>query len=294
MEPLMMGDPKMELKKITAQDLLMKKQQDKKIVRVVCYDYPMALLADRAGVDSILVGDSVGMVVGGMTSTVPVTMEQMIYHCQIVMRAVKYALVVGDLPFLSYQTDMREAIYNAGLLMKNGGVDAVKLEGGKEFAPTVKAIVDAGIPVMGHIGLTPQTVSKLGGFKVQGTDTATARKLVEDALALESAGIFMLTLECVPDRLAEFICKKIKIPATGIGSGPYTDGQTLNLYDMVGLFDKFTPKFVKKYANLSQEIMKALQNFKNDVEKGVLPGPEHSFHIKDEVFKEVLEEKGTE
>jgi 3-methyl-2-oxobutanoate hydroxymethyltransferase len=290
----MMGDPKMERKKITPQDLLMKKQQDKKIVRVVCYDYPMALLADRAEVDSILVGDSVGMVVGGMTSTVPVTMEQMIYHCQIVMRAVKYALVVGDLPFLSYQTDIREAIYNAGLLMKNGGVDAVKLEGGKEFAPTVKAIVDAGIPVMGHIGLTPQTVSKLGGFKVQGTDTATARKLVEDALALESAGIFMLTLECVPDRLAEFICKKIKIPATGIGSGPYTDGQTLNLYDMVGLFDKFTPKFVKKYANLSQEIMKALQNFKDDVEKGVFPGPEHSFHIKDEIFKEVLEEKGTE
>jgi 3-methyl-2-oxobutanoate hydroxymethyltransferase len=290
----MMGDLKMERKKVTPQDLLMKKQQDKKIVRVVCYDYPMALLADRAEVDSILVGDSVGMVVGGMTSTVPVTMEQMIYHCQIVMRAVKYALVVGDLPFLSYQTDIREAIYNAGLLMKNGGVDAVKLEGGKEFAPTVKAIVDAGIPVMGHIGLTPQTVSKLGGFKVQGTDTATARKLVEDALALESAGIFMLTLECVPDRLAEFICQKIKVPATGIGSGPYTDGQTLNLYDMVGLFDKFTPKFVKKYANLSQEIMKALQNFKDDVEKGVFPGPEHSFHIKDEVFKEVLEEKGTE
>jgi len=289
-----MGDLKMERKKVTPQDLLMKKQQDKKIVRVVCYDYPMALLADRAEVDSILVGDSVGMVVGGMTSTVPVTMEQMIYHCQIVMRAVKYALVVGDLPFLSYQTDIREAIYNAGLLMKNGGVDAVKLEGGKEFAPTVKAIVDAGIPVMGHIGLTPQTVSKLGGFKVQGTDTATARKLVEDALALESAGIFMLTLECVPDRLAEFICQKIKVPATGIGSGPYTDGQTLNLYDMVGLFDKFTPKFVKKYANLSQEIMKALQNFKDDVEKGVFPGPEHSFHIKDEVFKEVLEEKGTE
>ncbi len=234
------------------------------------------------------------MVVGGMTSTVPVTMKQMIYHCQIVIRAVKYALVVGDLPFLSYQTDIREAIYNAGLLMKNGGVDAVKLEGGKEFAPTVKAIVDAGIPVMGHIGLTPQTVSELGGFKVQGTDTATARKLVEDAQALESAGIFMLTLECVPDRLAEFICKKIKIPATGIGSGPYTDGQTLNLYDMVGLFEKFTPKFVKKYANLSQEILKALQNFKDDVEKGLFPGSEHSFHIKDELFKEVLEEKGTE
>lgn len=283
----------MERKKVTPQDLLAKKQQGRKIVRVVCYDYPMALLADRAEVDSILVGDSVGMVVGGMTSTVPVTMEEMIYHCRIVMRAVKYALVIGDLPFLSYQTDIRDAIYNAGLLMKSGGVDAVKLEGGKEFAPTVKAIVDAGIPVVGHIGLTPQTVSKLGGFKVQGTDTTAARKLVEDALSLESAGIFMLTLECVPDRLGEFISKKLKTPVTGIGSGPYTDGQTLNLYDLVGLFEKFTPKFVKKYANLSQEILKALQNYKDEVEKGVFPGPEHSFHMKDEVFKEVLDEKGT-
>jgi 3-methyl-2-oxobutanoate hydroxymethyltransferase len=282
----------MERKKITPQDLLAKKQQGKKIVRVVCYDYPMALLADRAEVDSILVGDSVGMVVGGLSSTVPVTMEEMIYHCRIVMRAVKYALVIGDLPFLSYQTDIRDAIYNAGLLMKNGAVDAVKLEGGKEFAPTVKAIVDAGIPVVGHIGLTPQTVSKLGGFKVQGTDTTAARKLIEDALSLESAGIFMLTLECVPDRLGEFISKKLKIPVTGIGSGPYTDGQTLNLYDLVGLFEKFTPKFVKKYANLSQEILKALQNYKDEVEKGVFPGSEHSFHMKDEVLKEVLEGQG--
>jgi 3-methyl-2-oxobutanoate hydroxymethyltransferase len=280
----------MERKKVTPQDLLAKKQQGRRIVRVVCYDYPMALLADRAEVDSILVGDSVGMVVGGLSSTVPVTMEEMIYHCRIVMRAVKYALVIGDLPFLSYQTDIRDAIYNAGLLMKSGGVDAVKLEGGKEFAPTVKAIVDAGIPVVGHIGLTPQTVSKLGGFKVQGTDTTAARKLVEDALSLESAGIFMLTLECVPDRLGEFISKKLKIPVTGIGSGPYTDGQTLNLYDLVGLFEKFTPKFVKKYANLSQEILKALQNYKDEVEKGVFPGPEHSFHMKDEVLKEVLED----
>ncbi len=278
----------MERKKVTPQDLLAKKQQGRKIVRVVCYDYPMALLADRAEVDSILVGDSVGMVVGGMASTVPVTMEEMIYHCRIVMRAVKYALVIGDLPFLSYQTDIRDAIYNAGLLMKSGGVDAVKLEGGKEFAPTVKGIVEAGIPVVGHIGLTPQTVSKLGGFKVQGTDTAAARKLVEDALSLESAGIFMLTLECVPDRLGEFISKKLKIPVTGIGSGPYTDGQTLNLYDLVGLFEKFTPKFVKKYANLSQEILRALQNYKDDVEKGLFPGAEHSFHMKDEVLQEVI------
>jgi len=278
----------MERKKITPQDLLAKKPQGKKIIRVVCYDYPMALLADRAGVDSILVGDSVGMVMMGMPNTMEVTVEEMIYHCRAVMRAVRYALVIGDLPFLSYQTSIRDAVYNAGLLMKYGGVDAVKLEGGQEFAPAVEAIVKAGIPVVGHIGLTPQMVSKLGGFKVQGTDTATARKLVEDALALESAGIFMLSMECVPDRLAQHICQKLAIPATGIGGGPYTDGQTLNLYDLLGLFERFTPKFVKKYANLSQEILEALQKFKEEAEQGIFPGPEHSFHIKDDVLQEVI------
>jgi len=278
----------MERKKVTPQDLLAKKQQGKKIVRVVCYDYPMALLADRAGVDSILIGDSVGMVVLGMNNTMPVTMEEMIHHCKAVTRAVKYALVIGDLPFLSYQTSLRDAIYNAGLLMKYGGVDAVKLEGGQEFAPTVKAIVDAGILVAGHIGLTPQTISKLGGYKVQGTDIGTARKLLEDARALEAAGVFLVTLECVPDRLAELICKELTIPVTSTGSGPYVDGQSLNLYDMLGLFERFTPKFVKKYANLSQDILQALQQYKEEVEEGIFPGPEHTFHIKDEVLKEVL------
>jgi 3-methyl-2-oxobutanoate hydroxymethyltransferase len=278
----------MERKKMTPQELLTKKQQGKKIVRITCYDYPMALLADRAGVDCILVGDSLSMVVLGMNSTVPVTMEEMIHHCKAVMRAVKYALVIGDLPFLSYQTSTRDAIYNAGLLMKVGGVDAVKLEGGQEFAPTVKAIVDAGIPVVGHIGLTPQTVSKLGGYKVQGTDATTARKLIEDAKALEAAGVFMFTLECIPDLLAELICKRLTVPATSLGCGPNTDGQALNLYDMLGLFDKFTPKFVKKYANLSQDILRALEQYKEEVEQSVFPGPEHSFHIKDEVLKEVL------
>ena len=277
-----------ERKKVTTQDLLAKKQQGKKIVRIVCYDYPMALLADRAGVDSILIGDSLGMVVLGMNNTMPVTMEEMIHHCKAVTRAVKYALVIGDLPFLSYQTSLRDAIYNAGLLMKEGGVDAVKLEGGQEFAPTLKAIADAGIPVAGHIGLTPQTISKLGGYKVQGTDIVTARKLLEDARALEAAGAFLVTLECVPDRLAELIGKELTIPVTGTGSGPYTDGQSINLYDILGLFERFTPKFVKKYANLSQDILQALQQYKEEVEQGIFPGPEHTFHIKDEVLKEVL------
>ncbi len=281
----------MERKKVTPQDLLIKKEQGQKIVRVVCYDYPMALLADRAGVDSILVGDSVGMVVLGETSTVPITMEQMIHHCKAVMRAVKYALVIGDLPFLSYQTSIPDAIYNAGVLMKYGGVDAVKLEGGEEFAPTVEAVVQAGIPVVGHIGLTPQTISKLGGYKVQGTDIATARKLMKDARALEAAGAFMLTLECVPDRVAELICKELTIPATGIGAGPYTDGQSLNVYDLLGIFERFTPKFVKKYANLSETIMQALQQYKEEVEQGAFPGPEHTYHIEKKILDEVLESK---
>ena len=277
----------MERSKVTPQYLLAKKQQDQKIVRVTCYDYPMALLSERAGVDSILVGDSLNMVICGQSNTMSVTMEEMIYHSKAVMRAVQYALVITDLPFLSYQASIRDAVYNAGCLLKYGGVDAVKLEGGKEFAATVKAIVDAGIPVVGHIGLTPQSLSKMGGFKVQGTDIGTARKLVEDARALEEAGVFMLTLECVPDRLAEFICKELTIPATGIGSGPYTDGQSLNMYDLLGIFEKFTPKFVKKYANLSQDISQALQKYKEEVEQGIYPGPEHSYHLQDEVLKQV-------
>jgi len=277
----------MERSKVTPQYLLAKKQQGQKIVRITCYDYPMALLSERAGVDSILVGDSLNMVICGQNNTMSVTMEEMIYHCKAVMRAVQYALVIADLPFLSYQTDIRDAVYNAGCLLKYGGVDAVKLEGGKEFAATVKAIVDAGIPVVGHIGLTPQSLSKLGGYKVQGTDIGTARKLVEDAGALEEAGVFMLTLECVPDRLAKVICKELTIPATGIGSGPYTDGQSLNMYDLLGIFEKFTPKFVKKYANLSQDILQALEKYKEEVEQGIYPGPEHSYHMQDEVLKQV-------
>jgi len=280
----------MERSKVTPQYLLAKKQQRQKIVRITCYDYPMALLAERAGVDSILVGDSLNMVICGQNNTMSVTMEEMIYHCKAVMRAVQYALVIADLPFLSYQTDIRDAVYNAGCLLKYGGVDAVKLEGGKEFAATVKAIVDAGIPVVGHIGLTPQSLSKLGGYKVQGTDIGTARKLVEDAGALEEAGVFMLTLECVPDRLAKVICKELTIPATGIGSGPYTDGQSLNMYDLLGIFEKFTPKFVKKYANLSQDILQALEKYKEEVEQGIYPGPEHSYHMQDEVLKQVTKD----
>jgi 3-methyl-2-oxobutanoate hydroxymethyltransferase len=282
----------MERKKVTPQDLLAKKQQGKKITRIICYDYPMALLADRAEVDMILVGDSVGMVTLGMKDTIPVTMKEMLHHCKAVTRAVKYAMVIGDLPFLSYQTSIRDAIYNAGLLMKEGGVDAVKLEGGKEFASTVRAIVDAGIPVAGHIGLTPQTIAMLGGYKVQGADILSARKVIEDAKALEASGAFMISsLECVPDRVAQIITRELSIPVVGIGSGPYTDGQALNMYDILGIFERFTPKFVKKYANLSENILQALKEFKKEVEEGTFPGPENSYHIKDEILDEILSEK---
>lgn len=277
-----------ERKKTTPIDLLAKKQRGEKIVRITCYDYPMALLADRAGVDAILVGDSCGMVVGGLKSTVPVTMEEMIYHCKAVSRAAQYAMVIGDLPFMSYQTDIRDAICNAGRLIKEGGADVIKLEGGQDFAATVRAIVRAGIPVVGHIGITPQSAAMAGGFKVQGTEVATARRLIEDARALEAAGAFMLTLEGAPDRLAEVICTQLAIPVTTMGAGPNTDGQTINMYDILGLFDRFTPKFVKKYANLAEVITQALRQYKQEVEQGVYPGPEHTYHMKDEVLNEIL------
>lgn len=278
----------MERKKMAPQELKAKKERGEKIIRVVCYDYPMALLADRAGVDGILVGDSLGMVQLGMNGTVPVTMEEMIHHCKAVMRAVKYALVIGDLPFGSYEPGIPDAIRSACRLMKEGGVDAVKLEGGVEFAPTVKAIVDAGIPVVGHIGLTPQSAAKLGGYKAQGRDAATARKLLEDARALEQAGAFMLTVECVPFKLARIMTQELSIPVTGVGAGPYVDGHTLNMYDLLGLFDKFTPRHAKKYASLSETILRALAEYKREIEQGVFPTEENSFTIRDEELESAL------
>lgn len=278
----------MQGKKMTIQELKEKKKRGEKIVRIVCYDYPMALLADRAGVDGILVGDSVGMVQLGMNGTTPVTMEEMIHHCKAVMRAVKYALVIGDLPFGYYETSIPDAIRSACRLMKEGGVDAIKLEGGKGFAPTVKAIVNAGIPVVGHIGLTPQTASMMGGYKAQGKDAATAKKLLEDARALEDAGAFMLTVECVPYRVAKIMSEQLSIPVTGCGAGPYVDGQTINMYDILGLFDRFTPKHAKKYANLASEILQVMEIYKQEVRDGVFPTEENSFTISDEDLEAAL------
>lgn len=279
----------MDRKKVTPQELKEKKKRKEKIVRVVCYDYPMALLADHAGVDGILVGDSLGMVQLGMKSTVSVTMDQMIHHCKAVMRAVQYALVIGDLPFGSYESSVTDAIRSAGRLMKEGQVDAVKLEGGKQVAKTVKAIVDAGIPVVGHIGLTPQSASMLGGYKAQGKDSATARKLLEDSKALEEAGAFMLTVECVPHQLAKVMAERLSIPVTGVGAGPYVDGQTINLYDILGLFDRFTPKHSKRYVNLAAEISRVIEKYSQEVKEGIFPTEAHSFTIDEDELQRAIQ-----
>jgi 3-methyl-2-oxobutanoate hydroxymethyltransferase len=282
----------MERKKVTILDLMQKKQQGLKTTNIICYDYIMGSLADQAGVDTILVGDSAEMVMMGGTNTLAVSVEEMIYHCKGVMRAVKSAFVVGDMPFLSYQTGIRDAVYNAGRFMKYGNVDGIKIEGGQEVAATVKAISEAGIPVAGSIGLTVQSLSKLGGYKVQGADELSANKLIDDALALEAAGAFCIDLECVPGRMSEVLAKKLSVPVYGIGCGWQTDGQFLNIYDMVGLFERFTPKFVKKYGNLAGEVVKMLGQYKEDIENGSFPADEHCFHMRDEVFEAVMKSRG--
>ena len=282
--------PTTERKKVTISDLQAKKEQGQRITMVTAYDYPNGVLVDKAGIDIILVGDSLAMVVLGYENTVPVTMDEMILHCQAVARGAKHPLLVGDMPFMSYEVSIQEAVRNAGRFLKEGKMDVVKLEGGKDRAEIVRAIVTAGIPVMGHIGLTAQTISKLGGFKTQGKSVESAVKLVQDALALQEAGCFSIVLEAIPDRLATLITKKIKIPTIGIGAGAGADGQVLVLHDMLGLFDRFTPKFVKKYANLSETGVKALQQYIDEVEKGVFPGPEHVFTVKDDVYEALVQE----
>ncbi|MEJ5198310.1 MAG: 3-methyl-2-oxobutanoate hydroxymethyltransferase [Anaerolineae bacterium] len=267
----------MSRKKTTILTLHEKKARGEPITMVTAYDYPSALAADRAGLDSILVGDSLGMVVLGYDSTVPVTMEEMIHHCRAVRRGAQYAFLIGDLPFMSYQADRVEAVRNAGRLVKEGGMDAVKLEGGRAMADTVAAIVAAGILVVGHIGLTPQSSASLGGYRVQGKTAADAQRLLEDAEALQAAGASLLVLEMVPDRVAEAISRRLRIPTIGIGAGAGCDGQVLVLHDLLGLFDRFTPRFARRYADLFAEMERALAAYRDDVVARRFPAAEHAF-----------------
>jgi 3-methyl-2-oxobutanoate hydroxymethyltransferase len=272
----------MERRKVTISDLMRKKEQGEKITMLTAYDYPTAQMVDKAGIDTILVGDSLGMVVLGYASTVPVSMEEMIHHTKAVTRGTEYAFVIGDMPFMSYQTGVQKAIENAGRFMKEGGCDAVKLEGGSEAAPVVKAIVTAGVPVCAHIGLTPQTATQLSGFKVQGKDAESAQTLIAAAKDLEEAGAFMLVMECIPDVLAARITTELRIPTIGIGAGRDCDGQVLVYHDTVGLFDRFTPKFVKQYIKLGPMVIEALKEYKKEVEEGTFPGQEHTFKMSKE------------
>lgn len=261
------------------------------IAMVTAYDYPTALLADRAGMDMILVGDSLGMVVLGYDSTVPVTMEDMLHHAKAVRRGTKDAVLVGDMPFGSFQEGPQQAIRNAVRFLKEAGMDAVKLEGGTNQAEVAQALVRSGIPVQGHIGLLPQLVSATGGFKVQGRDEAGAQRLIDDAKALEAAGCFSLVLEAIPDRLAGLITRSISIPTIGIGAGAECDGQVLVMHDLIGLYDRFTPRFVKKYANTASIIEEALLQYRLEVQARDFPTPQHAFTIKDEVIEKLYGDK---
>ena len=261
----------------TIQDFLKKKKEGKKIIMLTAYDYPFARIVDEAGIDAILVGDSLGMVVQGLENTLPVTMDEMIYHTKMVTRAVKSAMVLGDMPFMSYQTGISEAVKNAGRFLKEAGASAVKIEGGAEIAEHIRALTKSDIPVMAHIGLTPQSVHRMGGYKVQGKTEAAAKKIVEEAHIVEDAGAFSLLLEAIPMGLAKKITEELSIPTIGIGAGPHCDGQILVLHDVIGLFERFVPKFVKQYANLKEEALNAIKTYRAEIEKGIFPSKDQSF-----------------
>ena len=263
--------------KITVNDFLKKKTEQKKITMITAYDYPFAMIADEAGIDALLVGDSLCMVVQGHENTLPVTMDEMIYHTKMVSRAARNAMVIGDMPFMSYQTGIEDAVRNAGRFLKEAGAAAIKLEGGSEVQGHIKAMTRADIPVMAHIGLTPQAVHRMGGYKVQGRGEDAAKRLLEEARAVEDAGAFALILEAIPMDLAGKITEGISIPTIGIGAGPHCDGQVLVLHDVLGLFERFIPKFVKRYANLKDEALRALRTYREEVGKGIFPGEEQSF-----------------
>ena len=263
------------------------KQKNERLTMLTAYDYSTAKLIDASGIDSVLVGDSLGMVMLGYEDTLSVTMEDMIHHTKAVARGVKDALVVSDLPFMSYQTSVYDAVVNSGRLIKEGRAQAVKLEGGLEVCPQIKAIVEASIPVMAHLGLTPQSVNAFGGFKVQGKDEEAARSLIEQAKAVEAAGAFAVVLECIPAKLAELITKSISIPTIGIGAGNGCDGQVLVYQDMLGLYSDFTPKFVKRYAEIGPQMENAIEDYISEVKSGAFPAAEHTFALSDAVIEKL-------
>lgn len=276
--------------KKTVRDIINMKAAGEKITMLTAADYSIACLLDASGIDVVLVGDSLGMVVLGYDSTVPVSMDEMIHHAKAVGRGIKNGLLVGDMPFLSYQVDRSEAIRNAGRFLKEAGCDAVKVEGGELICDTVSSIVRAGIPVMGHIGLTPQTAGQLGGYKVQGKDVDSARKLLSQAKALEAAGVFALVLECIPDKLSGMISEAIGIPTIGIGAGVECDGQVLVTHDLLGMFEKFVPSFVKSYVKLAPQIKDAVAAFSSEVRNGIYPDAKHSFPMQEDVVR-ILKDK---
>jgi 3-methyl-2-oxobutanoate hydroxymethyltransferase len=266
------------VEKVTVPDIVKQKRCGQKITCLTAYDYSFARILDAAGVDILLVGDSVGCVFQGQPNTLPVTLDEMIYHTRAVARGRKRALVVGDMPFLSYQVSREQAIQNAGRLLQETGAEAVKLEGGLAMQKTIDAMVQVGIPVMGHVGLTPQSIHRFGGYKVQGKDKAQWGVIVGDAVAVQDAGAFAIVLEGIPVDLAREITERLTIPTIGIGAGEHCDGQVLVIHDMLGLFDDFTPKFVKRYADIKEVMTGAVKNFIADVREQKFPGEEHSFH----------------
>lgn len=280
-----MSTPTPSRSRLTPQSLLAKKGRGEPVTMVTAYDYPSALAADRAGLDVLLVGDSLGMVVLGHEDTLSVTMEDMLHHARAVSRARNRALTVGDMPFLSYQVSVEEAIRNAGRFLSEAGMDAVKLEGGRERAAAVRAIVEAGIPVMGHVGLQPQSIRALGGYRAQGGTAPAARRLLEDALRLEEAGCFSIVLEAVPDRVATLITSHLRVPTIGIGSGSGCDGQVLVFHDLLGLQDSLLPRFVKRYASLLEDARKALEAYRREVTDRSFPAPEHTYPIPEEEWQ---------
>lgn len=283
-------------RRVSILTLAAKRRRGRPITMVTAYDHPAARLADEAGIDVILVGDSLAMVVLGHENTLAVTMDEMLHHARAVKRGARRALLVGDLPFMSYQASAAEAVRNAGRYLQEGGMDAVKLEGGRRVVEQVEAIVGAGIPVMGHIGLTPQSVNALGGWRIQGRSVEAARRLLDDARALEAAGCFALVLESIPARLAARISEGLEIPTIGIGAGREVGGQVLVFHDLLGLYDGLAPRFVKRYAELGGEIRAALAAYRREVESGAFPGDEHSYAMPEGVWErleaELAEESG--